>query len=125
MPVVETNMAAVEDPKASNALPRSFLNELSQQEVQKCLSVKNFLAFFVLTPKMMEVTNASEMLNIYPSWTWTPNWSMVKIMSYLTSLKVILTVKVSHTALEAGWAIWMMERRNAYRAHSLRVRLLL
>ena len=67
---------------------------------------------------MMEGTNANKMLNIYPSWTWTGNGSMVKIMSYLTSLKMILTVKVSHTALEAGWAIWMIERRNAYRAHS-------
>ena len=88
------------------------------KKFNKCLYVKGFLAIFSLAPKMMEGANAIKILNIYPSWTWTGNWSMVKIMSYLTSLKMILTVKVSHTALEAGWAIWMIERRNAYRAHS-------
>ena len=51
MPVVETNMAVAEDPKASNALPRSFLNELSQQEVQKMFVCEKFLSIFCIDPK--------------------------------------------------------------------------
>ena len=51
MPVVKTNMAAVEDPKASNALPRSFLRDLSQQEVQQMFVCENFLSIFCIGPK--------------------------------------------------------------------------
>ena len=51
MPVVETNMAVAEDPKASNALPRSFLNELSQQEVQQMFVCEGFLSIFFVGPK--------------------------------------------------------------------------
>ena len=51
MPVVETNMAAAEDPKASNALPRSFLNKLSQQEVQQMFVCESFFRIFFVGPK--------------------------------------------------------------------------
>ena len=51
MPVVETNMAVAEDPKASNALPRSFLNELSQQEVQQMFVCGRFLSNFFVDPR--------------------------------------------------------------------------
>ena len=85
---IDEATTGIEDvPMASNTVPGSFLNELFQQEVQLMFVCEFFSARFPVAPKKMKGANASKILNVYPSWTWTANWSMVEIMSYLTSLE--------------------------------------
>ena len=51
MAIDETTTGIEEVPTASNALPRSFLNELSQQEVQQMFVCASFLSIFFVGPK--------------------------------------------------------------------------
>ena len=125
MAIDETTTGIEEVPTASNTLPGSSLNELFQQEVQLMFVCEIFSARFAVVPKKMKGANASKIFNVYPSWTWTANWPMIKKKSYLTSFKFFLAVKMSHMALEAGWATRIPERRNAHCVQSSRVRLLL
>ena len=51
MAIDETTTGIEEVPTASNALPSSFLNELSQQEVQQMFVCERFLRIFFVGPK--------------------------------------------------------------------------
>ena len=51
MAIDETTTGIEEVPTASNALPSSFLNELSQQEVKQMFVCENFLSIFCVGTK--------------------------------------------------------------------------